>query len=317
VPVTHRVARTMQEPSPSLPPKLPNRRRVASGRTLAAALSLAAATMFGSSRALAEPASTEAESACITAYESLQEARAGGALLTARGQAFECANSVCPAFIQKDCAVWIDEIEAELPTVSFDVRSGGEPLRAVRVFEGERLLTDRPGGSAVELDPGAHSLRFEVEGREPVTRSVQVERGRKNQRLGVELPEPPAPRERRPPPPAPPPGVDPRTTSLAPYIVGGLGVAGIAGFAVLGATGLSQEASLDRRCAPHCSEAELRSLRTRYLLADVSLGIGVTGLLVGGYLLFWPSSSDKSATAPSVRVQASARGAMASVRSSF
>jgi hypothetical protein len=287
------------------------------GRAAAVAVSLATAVVFVPSRALAQPAATDSESACISAYENLQEARAGGALLAARGQAFECASSVCPAFIQKDCSVWLDEIEAEMPTVSFDVRSAGKPLRAVRVFEGDRLLSETPGGSAVELDPGAHSLRFEADGREPVTRSFQVERGRKNQRLGVELPEPPAPTERRAPPPAPPPPVDARTTSIAPYIVGGIGVAGVAGFAVLGATGLSEEASLDRRCAPRCSEAELRSLRTRYLLADVSLGVGVAGLLVGGYLLFSPSSSDTSAAAPFVRVQVSARGATASVRSSF
>lgn len=285
------------------------------GRRLAARLSLVAAVLVPS-RALAEPAAGDPESACIAAYESSQEARAAGALLVARGQAFECASSSCPAFIQKDCSAWIDELEAEVPTVSFDVQSGGERLERVRVFDGERLVVDGVGGAAVELDPGAHSLRFEAEGREPVTRSVQIERGRKNQRLDVELPAPPAPVELRLPPPVPPP-VDSETTSPVPYVLGGIGVAGLVGFGVLGVTGLSEEAALDRRCAPHCSQDELRGLRTRYLLADISLGVGVAGLLTGGYFLLSPSSSDKGAKAPSVVVQASPRGAMATVRSTF
>jgi hypothetical protein len=270
---------------------------------------------------LAEPVASDPESACIGAYETLQEARAGGALLTARAQAFECSSSVCPAFIQKDCSAWLDEIEAEMPTVTFDVRSGGKSLTRVRVLEGERVLADGLGGAPVELDPGAHSLRFEAEGREPATRSFDVERGRKNQRLAVELPAPaaaaapPAPSP-QPPPPQPAPPVESEGSTVA-YVVGGIGIAGIAGFAILGATGLSQEASLDQRCAPHCSEAELRALRNRYLLADVSLGVGIAGLFVGGYLLFSPSPNDRSAKAPSVVVQASSHGAMATVRSAF
>jgi hypothetical protein len=316
MPVTHGDVHLVKAPSP-LPLKLSNPCRVAAGRALAVALSVAATTMVAPALALAEPAPADAAAACIAAYETLQESRAGGALHAAREQAFECASSACPAFIQKDCGTWLEEIDAEMPTVSFEVRSGGKPFGAARVFEGERLITDRSGEGAVELDPGVHALRFEADGREPVTRTFQIERGRKNQRLGVDLPELPPPAESRPPPQAPPPPVEKQATSIAPYIVGGIGVAGIAGFAVLGATGLSREASLERRCAPHCSGAELQSLKTRYLLADVSLGVGVAGLLVGGYLLIAPSSSDKSSKVPTVSVQASARGALASVRSAF
>ena len=65
---------------------------------------------------------------------------------------------MCPAFIQKDCSAWLDEIEADMPTVTFDVRSGAKLLTRVRVLEGERVVADGTGGLAVELDPGAHSL---------------------------------------------------------------------------------------------------------------------------------------------------------------
>lgn len=313
--MTHRVTPRTNErfgtpPSRSLLSRSPR------WRAFSVALSFLGLTLT-SERSARATVPSDPESVCIAAYESLQESRARGALLASREQAFECASSACPAFIQKDCTTWIDEIEAELPTVSFDVQSGGKPLGAVRVLAGERVLVERVDGAAVELDPGVHSLRFEASGLPPATRSVEVARGRKGQRVSVELPEPSPP---APLAPHPAPALRPRemeSTSVAPWIAGAVGVAGLAGFASLGGAGLSEEASLERTCAPRCSEADLRSVRTKYLLADISLGVGVGGLLLGGYLFLAPESKEKSAQAPSVRFQASTRGAMASVRSSF
>lgn len=279
-----------------------------------AALSALAATLLAPGRsAHAQPEADATQAACISAYESLQEARARGALLVSREQAFECASSACPSFMQTDCAKWLEEIESEVPSAAFDVRSGGKELGSVRVFEGDKLVAERVDGAAVELDPGAHWLRFEADGFEPVTKPIEIARGVKNQRFSVELAAPPPKRVTPPPPRA----GDTKSTSAAPWIAGAIGVAGTAAFAILGASGLSQEASLERSCAPACNAADLRSVRTKYLLADISLGVGIAGFLVGGYFLVAPDEPRPSARVPSLRVHASADGGMASVRSSF
>lgn len=281
-------------------------------RAFVAGAALAVVAAFAPiARAESEP--DAAHAACIAAYESLQEARARGDLLRSREQAFECASSACPSFMQKDCASWLEEIESEVPSVSFEVRSDGKDLGAVRVFEGDRLVAERVDGAAVELDPGAHWLRFEADGLEAVTKPIVVARGEKNQRFSIVLP---APKTKRTAAERPHAG-ETGSPSAAPWIAGAIGVAGMTAFAILGASGLSQEASLERSCAPNCNEADLRSVQTKYLLADISLGVGVAGLLVGGYFLLAPDEPRTSAQGPSLRVQATQRGGMASVRSAF
>jgi hypothetical protein len=251
--------------------------------------------------------------ACVEAYESVQEQRLAGSLKSARARSEVCAKASCPAFIRDDCTKWQGEIDAELPSVSFSVRSNGLRLTNVRVTEDDKVLVERLDGNAVELDPGNHSFRFEAADTQPITRAFVLGRGEKNRLIEVELSPLAAP---------PPPKVDqPRTESSAPvlpWVLVGTGVAGVAAFTVLGSAGLSEEAKLDRTCAPSCSDAQLQSVKTKYLLADVSLGIGVTSLLVGSYMLLTHNPEPaKSARAFPVRIQAGPGGGMASVRGNF
>jgi hypothetical protein len=39
-------------------------------------------------------------------------------------------------------------------------------------------------------------------------------------------------------------------------------------------------------CKPYCTQAQADKMRLRYLLADISLGVGVVSLGAGGYLYF-------------------------------
>jgi hypothetical protein len=65
---------------------------------------------------------------------------------------------------------------------------------------------------------------------------------------------------------------------IVPLVLAGAGTVGVAGFIALGASGLSAEHGLQARCAPHCSAAEVSSVRARYLLADVSLAVGLASV---------------------------------------
>jgi hypothetical protein len=253
--------------------------------------------------------------ACVDAYERAQERLLSGALMEARDRFTLCSSASCPAFIHQDCTRFLEEANAQIPTVSFEVTRGDRPLATVRILEGERVLYHGATETPIELEPGGRELRFEAPGAEPVTRSLLIERGEKGRIIEVNLPprvsslpvleEPaPLPAERK---------IDP-----APWVVLGLGATGVGAFALLGSIGLSEEKRLERSCAPSCGAGELRSVRTKYLFADVALAVGVTGLLAGGYLLLTsePEPAARAGTMPLV-VQVDRHGGAALLKGQF
>ena len=197
-------------------------------------------------------------SACVQAYEQAQEQRQSGQLLEARGQLEVCARAACPKFIRSDCLTWDDELRAEIPTVVFAARSSGRDLSDVQVSLGERLLSARIDGEAIELDPGAYDFEFQLNGMPPVTQHVLISRGEKNRLLRAEF-EPaasgPAPDSGTSPPP------NPQRSWALPVIFGGVGVLGLAGFAGFGALGHSAESQLEKTCSPHCDKDQIANVR--------------------------------------------------------
>jgi c-di-GMP-binding flagellar brake protein YcgR len=61
-------------------------------------------------------------------------------------------------------------------------------------------------------------------------------------------------------------------------------------------------------CKPYCQQSQADKMRLRYLLADISLGVGVVALGAGGYLYF-SASKEPTGTAW--------RGGSVGVRGSF
>ena len=284
-------------------------------RRLGCAVIAAASCSLLSYRAHADaPADGAGADACVAAYESAQEQRLRGSLVGAREQAATCAASSCPAFIRDDCTTWRGEIDAEVPSVTFDVTKSGARVTKVRVTEGERVVAERLEG-AVELDPGEHSLRFEGDGTEPLTLKVVLARGEKARRVAVELAPVAAP---APTEPHAAPSEPERSPNVVPWVLVGTGVAGVTAFTLLGAAGLSEEAKLKRTCAPSCDGKQLKSVQTKYLLADVSLAIGIGGLIAGGYLLLTDDErAAENARSFPLEVAVGPRGGVASVSGKF
>jgi hypothetical protein len=263
---------------------------------------------------LAETADDET-SACVDAYEHAQERRLAGALMEARERFALCSSASCPAFIQADCSRFLEGVNVEIPTVSFDVKRGNRPLATIRILETENVLYHGATKTPIEFDPGRHELRFEAPGAEPVTRSFVIESGEKNRLVEVELPLLVAP---APPPRNTAPIPVERSIDPAPWVVLGLGTAGVGAFAILGSLGLSEERRLERTCAPSCSAKEIRSVRTKYLFADIGIAVGVTGLLAGGYLLLTsePEPARRAAELP-LLVGFDRHGGAASLKGQF
>lgn len=259
-----------------------SRTRVARAARVAASASAVLAGILGAASARAgEPAPGQ----CEPAYEGVQLLRQRGKLVEAREQAAVCARDVCPEVARKDCARWSEELAREIPTVVVVARDDAD--RDVPVV---RLLVDgvpRPelaSGRAFELDPGAHVFRVERAGGPPVERSFTVYEGERDRMLriaappgAVQPPRPPPPYET---PPTRPPPASERPSIVPAAVVGGLSVAVLVTSAVLGLTGRQQLDGLRSTCAPACTDDQVNPVRTRLVLSDVTLGVGLVGAAV-------------------------------------
>jgi hypothetical protein len=266
---------------------------VKSSRT-SAGLAFAGLFSWCGSALAQDAAQTNAE--CARDYEQAQVQRNSGALIAARSTLQACSRDECPAFIRTDCSTWYGEVQEEVPTLVFAARSQGRDLSNVRISLGERVLATRIDGQVVELDPGEYDFEFRAPDQHELARHFVIARGERNRLIQVEL-EPlvtPPAREAASPPP--------KRSLLLPGVFAGVGVLGLAGFAGLGAWGHASESQLDGSCSPRCSAGQVSPVRTKYLLADVSLGVGVASLALGAYFYFTGAGSPPHGAASQSRL---------------
>jgi hypothetical protein len=258
-----------------------------------------AALAWPSAHANAQEAATTAE--CAQAYEQGQEQRKSGQLVTARSSLQLCARDECPDFIRADCATWYGEVQSEVPTLVFAARSQGRDLADVRITLGERVLSSRIDGQVVELDPGEYDFRFEAAKMQTLTQHFVIARGERNRLIQVDM----APIGVSSAVDAPEVAAPVTRSRLLPGVFAGIGVAGLAGFAGFGAWGRSTESTLEDSCAPHCSQDRISGVKTKYLLADVSLGVGVASLALGAYFFFRDEEPKRAPSGLDVEASAS------------
>lgn len=225
---------------------------------------------------------------CLDTHTRAQEMRLSGRLLESREEMNRCALEICPDQISADCLSWLDELRQQIPTVVFEVTADGVTRADVRVSVDGKLVMDRLNGRAVELDPGPHTLRFELSPFAPIEREVLVKEGDKLQIISVRFSstrEPaPAPAPPRPvPPPVPvaplPTPLDPppvptvRPIPVATYMFLGAGAAAAASGVAWGLASKSLRDEMDGRCVPDCSADNINALRQRAMLTDLSWGL--------------------------------------------
>jgi hypothetical protein len=211
---------------------------------------------------------------CAAAYEKAQEDRQGAQLRAAREELRVCANASCPLVVRTDCGRWQAEVERDMPTFVLRVRAAsGLPAGLRVVLDGSRTVQlEQP----TEADPGGHSLHVEAPGFDPFDQSVLLKPGERAVPVVVSLQERPVPSATPPPPPESP--------SYARVVVASaVGVLALGGFAYLGITGKSRESGFGS-CKPYCPSADVDEVRTRYIVADVALGVGV---IAAGLATYW------------------------------
>jgi hypothetical protein len=138
-------------------------------------------------------------------------------------------------------------------------------------------LTGRAGARTFRVDPGEHTLVGERAGFATVVRTVSIARGAEQEvPLVLTRPGAPSPRVVE--------VAGPDATSTAGYVVGAIGLGGLALGAIVGGLALSNDAAADEHCLPDapsvCDQQGVELGDTAYTQGIVS----VIGLAAGGAL---------------------------------
>jgi hypothetical protein len=144
-------------------------------------------------------------------------------------------------------------------------------------------------GRPVDVDPGQHALRAEIDG-EVVQQAVVISPGERGRivvlstavagtvcglRQPVAMPAPFVVTAREGP--ASPPQEPRRTIPPIVYALGGLGLVSLGFSTGFGISAWSQKGSLDD-CKGSCASRDVDTMRRTFLVADITLGVGVVAL---------------------------------------
>jgi hypothetical protein len=219
---------------------------------------------------------------CPSSSEEGQRLRDKNKYVEARAMFRTCSQPTCPAIVRKDCSKWLAELDENQPSIVIAAQDAvGADLSAVRVTLDEKQVAARIDGSPIAVDPGEHSLRVEAEGHAPVVQRVIVRVNEKNRLIRVVFNDGPKPATSGPPKPPVSPEPEPSPSSGPPvlgFVVAGLGVLAFGSFAYFGLTSKSDLDALRNECAPFCDQGKLDDVKSRMLIADVSLGVGIVAV---------------------------------------
>jgi hypothetical protein len=268
----------------------------------------------------ADAAADVTKDQCVDANTQAQSLRRQGRLGDAREKLRVCVDAACPSLVRDDCAERLDELNRAQPTIVVDVKDGdGNDLSAVKLTVDGRMVADRLAGTAIPLDPGAHTFVFESAGWQPLTRRFVLKETEKNRRERVMMVAAVAPvpqrDEQRPPAEPTPAAAEPPpvehggalgTRKILALAAGGAGIASVTVGAVLG-LGASQAYSDQKRdCAsptecPNHAQAlsDHSTMETDGVWSTVAFVAG-GALLAGAAWLFFTGGED--APAPSAAI---------------
>jgi len=268
-----------------------------------------AVLLFARSARPAEATPEDEKRVCFQAVDEAQRLHIAHKLVAARDEFLKCARPACPALFRNDCVGWLAEVQAALPSVVFGAKdASGQDLLDVHVSVDGRTVTDRLEGTSKDIDPGPHVFRFEWEGRVVEQQAVMRE-GEKDRLVTVTFP--------KAPPRAAAQGS--RPVPVGVWILGGVAVAGVAGFTGLFLSTESDVNHLRATCAPPvgsgCPSSEVDSARTKVTFAYVSLGVGLASAAFATTWFLLSRSEKGEATA--VSVEPAPGGGRASLRISF
>ncbi|HEY6556920.1 MAG TPA: hypothetical protein VI072_06590 [Polyangiaceae bacterium] len=258
------------------------------------------ATMLANAHARADE--LEEKKACVAAAEQGQVLRDEGKFRPAREAFMRCARTSCPELVSADCSEWLVDLEQRSPSVIVSATDGeGNAMTRVKVTVDGEPLAEQIGGKLLLIDIGEHVVRYEAAGFESVEQRITIAPSDKRRALSVRLM---AKRvavasKARPAAGAPQADGDGRDIPLPAWIFGGTALAAFASATYFGLNGVAQrsEALGEDGCAPNCPASEKTSIRNKFLVADISLGVGLVSAGLATYFLLRPRESPPSGAA--------------------
>jgi hypothetical protein len=253
---------------------------------------LAAVTTVFATFAVETPAfaGPEDREQCAAAAEDAQKLRDEGKYRRAREPMLVCARDVCPGPIKSDCGKWLTDVDRDAPTVVFGAKDSKGDLADVKVTMDGVSVQDRLDGKPVLVDSGEHTFKFETKDGQVQEQKVVLRAAEKARPIIVTFGG----------------GTPSNTTpnnpnangdqgggggSLAlPIALGVVAVAGLTSFAVFGLIGKGDVDDL-QKCKPNCKPDDVDSARSKLIIADISLGVGVVAAAVSAYLFITHKSS--------------------------
>src|SRR5262249_47654591 len=146
----------------------------------------------------------------------------------------------------------------------------------------------RSDAQPIEVDPGPHTIRYELDGR-AIEEHVVVPEATKGFALAADFRAAPTPPD---PARSSEPGRRPARVRIPTesYVLGGAAAVATFSCAVFAIAGKSNEA-----CAPNCSSSQVSALRRDYLIADMSL---LVALATGGGAIYFALTKPPPDTSP-------------------
>jgi len=181
-----------------------------------------------------------------------------------------------------DCAHWLEEVDSSLPSIVVGAKdAGGGDLFDVRVKVDGEPVDDLASGRPIVLDPGPHVVRFE-RGKAPDLEVREVKlllrTGERNRAVLATMQ---VTRDARPSAPKGESGGIPTAT----WLFGGVGLLALGSFGTFAILGGQEKSRLRDTCSPGCTDRDVATVRGDYIVADISLGVGVVALGVATYFL--------------------------------
>jgi hypothetical protein len=241
---------------------------------------------------------------CIQANTNAQTLRREGKLTEARVQLRACSEAKCPSLVSADCIKRLDELESAQPTVIFDVfDAAGHEVNDVNVSVDGHPLLDRLEGKSVPVDLGEHVVTFSPQGRPAVTQKLVFREGEKSRHVRVVVDNAPgapaaagavaatepateqaAGSPAEPVEPAPPAasGSSGSSQRTVGYLVGGVGLAGLAVGGIFGYLTISAKDRQTDNCASEAKCPDYGAASAAHQDATTYGTISTVAFIVGG-----------------------------------
>jgi hypothetical protein len=248
------------------------------------------------SLSLPSTALADTKQECSDSYQKTQVLRAADKLEEAIAQAEICTRTCSKSFLD-ECTSWKTSLEGRIASIIVEaVDATGAPVTDGTVSLDGVAWLDQLGGPARAVSKGPHTLEVTVNGGPAQKKSIVIREGEKNRKITVSIPS------------RSEPDTSGNVHSIAPWVVGGVGVAALIAGAVTGGFVLDAYSVTQDQCDDGngtCTTQEGIDASERGQL----LGPVTTGLLIGGSVLvaggiIWlvvaPTETKPSATSLSV-----------------